>query len=584
MTRSYVEAFSFLASLQFVARIVPFLANLQIARTIPLQAFGISNVQLQLLLSTVLFLSREPFRKACVAYTPSSTEQATPRRVNAAIFQTSLVVVPIGVVLSAFCLGYTRWTLDNTSNTSSSSTETDAATLSAGPSSYETKSSAYLVMVCSAVLELASEPYFNVFAKNMLVRERCIIEMAAILAKTLCMWMLVMFFKMDVMAYAWSQFACAVLILAGYVSFARFSRHLRSEFGIQVLYPVSLRQIFRPRIWSTVYGFSVQTLLKYLLQEGERIMLAALATADEQAVYSLAANLASLVARTILQPAEEMSYSLFSSFERHADPKVLLSRLHDCVLISLNVSYLFAGIGLFFSLPGIFMLYGTKWAYGTSAPSVVALYLFYILPMSLNGMLEAFVHARAASIPQEMAYQNKLLMAFSVVFLSAAAFLIPRYGAHGMILAHIVNSTVRATTHLWTTTRTTSTPSMLSTVRQLSPSMPTLLSFASTTGVLWILTGCVFPRIAFWGSTVTSTSTVTSVPVWTSWYALWSDAGFLCTVAAGALMALLSLGVSLATDLPSATNAGIVGVLRRRIPFFGKLVSDRAERVFKKTG
>ena len=92
-----------------------------------------------------------------------------------------------------------------------------------------------------------------------------------------------------------------------------------------------------------------------------------------------------------------------------------------------------------FALPFIDVLYGAKWS-RTDAPWVLSVYTGYIGFMALNGLSEAFV--TAVTTAAQMRLYNALLLAFSAVYLSACALLLP-LGAVGLIAANCLNMAMR---------------------------------------------------------------------------------------------------------------------------------------------
>jgi oligosaccharide translocation protein RFT1 len=64
--KSAARGASYNALLQVAFRLLTFVVNAVILRQTSGEMLGVVNVRLTLLYSTVLFLAREPFRKACV--------------------------------------------------------------------------------------------------------------------------------------------------------------------------------------------------------------------------------------------------------------------------------------------------------------------------------------------------------------------------------------------------------------------------------------------------------------------------------------------------------------------------------------
>jgi oligosaccharide translocation protein RFT1 len=177
--------------------------------------------------------------------------------------------------------------------------------------------------------------------------------------------------------------------------------------------------------------FSIQSIFKHLLTEGDRIILSTLVSSYNAGIYALVSSYGSIVSRMILLPLEENGRLLFSHYHgqiiaaqkvKHSIDKSSSSsccssscsrscssssptRQNDLSLIQqLETTYialvkLVLYIGLFFITFGtnytatlLQILAGRKWGNKKQAYQTLSTYCSYILCMSWNGMTEAFVY------------------------------------------------------------------------------------------------------------------------------------------------------------------------------------------------
>lgn len=86
---------STLVLLQLFSRVITFVLNQALVRLVSPQVFGTTSIQFELLLSTILFLSREGIRNALLRTTPSSPSQKTTD--NPLVTNISLLPILLGI-------------------------------------------------------------------------------------------------------------------------------------------------------------------------------------------------------------------------------------------------------------------------------------------------------------------------------------------------------------------------------------------------------------------------------------------------------------------------------------------------------
>jgi len=226
----------------------------------------------------------------------------------------------------------------------------------------------------------------------------------------------------------------------------------------------SLSLWLSPELASLLGSFTIQTVQKFFLQEGEKLALMTLIgnLNGEQGVYGLVSNLGSLVARFFFQPIEEASFAEFSELlkpsssssasthtasptlprKRSVTPAPLLSAwkvLTSMLKLMLMIGLLFLTFGPPYSYSLITLLYGAKWS-ETAAASVLAHYCAYVSVMALNGVSEAFLFAVVQ--PQELQAYTHAMLPTSLLYLLSCAALSP-YGAKGLVWSNCLSMLCR---------------------------------------------------------------------------------------------------------------------------------------------
>lgn len=199
-----------------------------------------------------------------------------------------------------------------------------------------------------------------------------------------------------------------------------------------------------------------QSLVKHILTEGDKIILSWWSDLEDQGGYAIAVNYGSLVARIFFQPLEEICRVYFSrilcptaeakststgaQFDRHSlcqASQMLLSLVSiqlACSVLVIVFATVYLPIFLHLLLPSQYL--------STSAPKVLAAWVWYIPALAINGVLEAFFSSIATS--QDLRRQSRWLVGFSVVFiLSAIGFYTSGFGDVSLVYANIINLAVR---------------------------------------------------------------------------------------------------------------------------------------------
>ncbi|XP_072329253.1 man(5)GlcNAc(2)-PP-dolichol translocation protein RFT1 isoform X3 [Scyliorhinus torazame] len=378
---------SWSAGLQVVIRLLTFLLNAFTLRYVSKETIGVVNVRLTLLYSTILFLSREAFRKACLNV---GAEQKWAQVVNLL-----WLTVPLGV-LWALLLCWIWLQLV---------TIPDPALIP----HYEVGVVAFGL---SAIVELLSEPLWVLAQAHMLVRLKVIAESIAMVAK------------------------CVLTVLCVTIA---------PHWGLCIF---SLAQhVINPRLAILTWTFYKQSFLKQVLTEGERYVMTFLNVLNfgDQGVYDIVNNLGSLVARFLFLPIEESFYVFFVKVlergkdighQKQEDVSVAATVLEMLVKLVLLIGLTIAVFGYSYSQLAL-DIYGGSMLSSGSGPILLRCYCVYVLLLAVNGVTECFTFA--AMSKEEVDRYNLMMIALSLAFLGLSYYLTWWQGAVGFILANCLN-------------------------------------------------------------------------------------------------------------------------------------------------
>ena len=216
------------------------------------------------------------------------------------------------------------------------------------------------------------------------------------------------------------------------------------------------RFLFDRRLLRLSYDYGIQAAEKFVLGEGEKMVLASMASGYNQGVFGLVSNLGSLVVRLVFFPLEQAAFLAFgmsggaaaaaSGSDIAADDADGHKRrdayevLVQSTKIGILVATLFLCFGPPYSYTLIRIMYSTRWS-ETEASDVLALYCNYVALLAVNGITEAFVHATASSA--ELRDSNTWMLLVSFISVSTSIGLISTGGASGLILSNCVNMLLR---------------------------------------------------------------------------------------------------------------------------------------------
>ena len=300
---STARSASYNVILQVSFRILTFLMNAVLLRYTTKDMLGIVNVRLMLLVQTIVFITREAFRKACLSKT---ADRNWPQIINLL-----WCVFPLGV-LTALLLSHV-W-LNHVEQPD--------------PNKITNYPLAVFVFATSACIELLSEQLWVIGQVFLFLKLKVVIEGAANFVRCfLTVFLVVIFPDLGIVAFCWAQLSFSLVIVVFYYAFFIYYLETNSIKKDEALkdFPLKTLRDFFPKVvpsksflsWeqaSLTWSFFTQSFLKKILTEGERFIMTILQvlTFAEQGVYDVINNLGSLAARSVFMPIEESYYTFFA--------------------------------------------------------------------------------------------------------------------------------------------------------------------------------------------------------------------------------------------------------------------------------
>ena len=370
-------------------KLLSFAATQWTLRTLDPVALGKASIQLELMLSTTLFVAREGFR---LALTKPHTD-----------FNVAWISPYVGTLISMLALGVHWFYGDDDSD-------------------YRL---AGLLYCLASGIEGWAEPCILWSLRNFEVATKAKAEGMATLVKTLSLVLLLpVLQEWPISAFGVSQLLYAITYtILLYRSTSPPRNKSSSFFDHSTLYLIVV--------------FTVQGIFKHILTEGDRIVLTSLADHYHQGVYAMGSAYGGIAARLLLQPLEENGRLLWSRHPTNSQSYVAL------IHIVLHVGLLFMTVAVNYTSLLLKLLAGRTWGNNPEAAAVLSAFCVYTAFMAWNGMTEAFVYAVASSGSQVTSL-GAAHMIVGGVFMAMAPLLVSRYGTVGLVAANCVAMCARA--------------------------------------------------------------------------------------------------------------------------------------------
>jgi oligosaccharide translocation protein RFT1 len=379
----------------FSLKLLSFAATQWTLRTLDPVALGKASIQLELMLSTTLFVAREGFR---LALTKPQTD-----------FNVAWISPHVGTLISLLAMSV-HW-VDTTRDTGDQDSDSDY------------RLAGFLYCVASWI-EGWAEPCALWSLRNLDIATKAKVEGAATMVKTLSLVLLLPLLpEWPISSFGISQLLYAMTYTLLLYRSTSPPRSKSYSFDSYTLYLVGL--------------FTVQGVFKHVLTEGDRIVLTSLADHYHQGVYAMASAYGGMVARLLLQPLEESGRLLWS---RHPTNSQSYTSLIHLVL---HVGLVFMTISVNYTGPLLKLLAGRTWGDNAEAASVLSAFCVYTAFMAWNGMTEAFVYAVASSGSQVTSL-GAVHMIVGGAYMTMAPLLVSRHGTVGLVVANCVAMCARA--------------------------------------------------------------------------------------------------------------------------------------------
>jgi len=405
---------------------------------------GIVNVRLMLLIMSILFISRESFRKACMNKTK---DQNWPQVINLLWLTTPSMLMWSTI----FCY---IWL-----NVLQQPAEEHIA---------DYRFTVYVVGI-SCVFESFMEP-LHIFAKAFLYAKLRLCLDLSILAIRMGIFAITVLYYPEyiIKSAAFGQaFSSICYVVVHWIFFwnqfrqkaeLMKNREQHKDNPLLALPFNSLRD-FLPRkiegksfierdMISLNWGFFKQGILKHVLTEGGSYVMTAFSTLTfaEQGVFNLVNSLGSRSARFLLMPIEESGYFYFAQMTNRQIPVEERPR-KEVEQVSVVMYRLLRSLTL---MSMMMIVFGSSFAhlillkYGGSSladgvgPWLLRAHSVCVWFMAINGVTEAFVFASMK--PDELDKRNRKMVVLSFVYIGSAWLLSRAFGGVGFILANIINN------------------------------------------------------------------------------------------------------------------------------------------------
>lgn len=437
---------TFLILLQVASRALTFAVNQVLLRFLSPELLGVS-AQLELFSISVLYFARESLRVAL-----QRQAQGTQAVVNL-----SYLAVLAGTPL-AYVLALLWWSSDTPDV----------------PYFVE----ALIVYCLATFLELLAEPAFSAVQQKLLYKIRASAESSATLLRCLgtCGSAVLASragLDIGVLPFAVGQLSYALALLVVYIyktwpvtkvdGFSLFPEKL-----VSTKENPALLNYFSVPLLRLTGSLTLQSSLKYILTQGDSLLITTLASLADQGAYALASNYGGLIARMLFQPIEESSRNMFAKLCADTSPSETSTdkkdskqadeqkqNLAQAARVLTTIVHLYSIISLFAVTSGpvlapllLSIVAGKKWS-ATNASKVLSTYCFYIPFLAINGVTEGFVAAVATN--KELYAQSISMGFFFVLFAGSAWFFIGQLelGGSGVVLANTVNMSLRVVWNTW---------------------------------------------------------------------------------------------------------------------------------------
>ena len=490
----------------FLLRLVSFGCTQWTIRYIDPEILGQVNIQLELLLTTVLFISREGFRLSLTkniddknvtdtTKTTTTTKEKKDASTNTTIisnknWNVAWLTIPVTTFVSGCALCWHVWLV---SSSSLSQRQQQDATGGDNNGSSHDYFYAGIIYCLASWIEGCAEPAVLYSLRRMEITTRVSAEGIATIVKTIATVVLLqpttatlaasilrlLMYSTSVTATSILSYPATILSIAQLLYALTYATYLYRKVPISTLIELSRRSVLptSPSTSSSIlsilltnlhwptctltFVFTLQGFFKHMLTEADRIVLSTISDNYDQGVYAMGSAYGGMAARILLQPLEEnarLLWSRLASTKLSSLPlvpppatKQPLENIHDPLEQSYTVLVkLVVFVGLIFSCVAVnythlllSILAGRKWAKNAQASTVLSAFCVYTAFLAWNGMTEAFVYGVTTS-QRDVGRLGMAHTITGVIFAIAAPFFVSIYGTVGLVTANCIAMSIRS--------------------------------------------------------------------------------------------------------------------------------------------
>ncbi|XP_050350462.1 protein RFT1 homolog isoform X1 [Nymphalis io] len=456
---SSLENASFNILLQILFRCITFIINAWVIRNVGHEIIGIMNVRLLLLESTILFLSREPFHRACLGQKDEFIWHQVMNQIWLSVPLSCLLsfvfvyiwlnILPLGHPELAFQYEFGCWSV-----------------------------------ALSCILELCSANIVLVTQLFCFVKLKVILDTLHIFVRTILFLSIIVYDRsLALIAFSVAQVGSIVVIVLAYYLFfywyikfkplyAKGALKIKflpnnilerlysnmDDFNFTTLgdffpkYMGSINSSFNKKLNTLTLSFAKQGVVKQVLTEGEKYVMSVspVMTFTEQANYDVVNNLGSLAARFVFRPIEDSSYFYFTQMVSRDLPlcKQDQNKIQESCTVLSQVCKIVSSIGLVVLVFGLsysrtlLTLYGGEAFVASGLPvQLLQSHCLAIVLMAINGITECYTFATMTSA--QLNSYNYLMVFFSISFLILSYVLTYVLGPVGFIISNCINMFAR---------------------------------------------------------------------------------------------------------------------------------------------
>ena len=390
-------------------RLFSFICTQWTMRVLDPATLGRASIQLELLQTTVLFLSREGFRLALT------------RNVSSDNWAVAWLCIPTGTLISLLALLFHLQYFAAFVGNAESNDSDDPDYRFAG------------ILYCLACwIEILGEPAALLSLRELNVTRKVSAESIATVSKTVATVILLQYLRLD---WPVTAFGLAHMVYATvYTSFLYFGtwKHI----------PGPTFNALDPRACHLTIVFTLQGCFKHFLTEADRIILTAMSEEYNQGVYAMGSSYGGMAARILFQPIEENCRLLWSRLAQQGggvvagDGEKSAAKLEDSytlvIKFVLYIGFVFCFLAVNYTEILLNILAGKKWGNNAEAVAVLSSFCVYTAFMSWNGTTEAFVYACVNS-GGDIGRLSLAHTIVGVVFALTGPIAVRRFGTVGLV-------------------------------------------------------------------------------------------------------------------------------------------------------